>query len=105
VLAPAYWGHGAAITRGALDQGFGELGLEAVVIALPYTRSPTRAVARFGFVPDGEVPYDGTSFRQYRLTREAWAAVTWWAPVPRRAAPDADQAGSSSRKPTLSVTW
>jgi hypothetical protein len=76
-------------TRAALDQGFGELGLEAVVIALPYTRSPTRAVARFGFVPDGEVPYDGTSFRQYRLTREAWAAVTWW---PR--CPDA-------RRPTL----
>jgi len=53
VLVPGYWGHGAAITRAALDRGFGELGLEAVVIALPYTRSPTRAVARFGFVPDG----------------------------------------------------
>jgi [ribosomal protein S5]-alanine N-acetyltransferase len=76
VLAPAYWGHGAAITRAALARGFGGLGLDAVVIALPYTRSPTRVVARFGFVPDGEVTYGGTTFRQYRLTREAWAAVT-----------------------------
>jgi [ribosomal protein S5]-alanine N-acetyltransferase len=76
VLAPAYWGHGAGITRAALDRGFGELGLDAVVIALPFTRNPARVVARLGFVPDGEVTYDGASFRQYRLTRQAWAAAT-----------------------------
>jgi len=75
VLSPERWGNGAEITRAALDRGFNELGLDDVVIALPYTRNPTRVVARFGFVPDGEVSYGGTSFQQYRLTREAWAAV------------------------------
>lgn len=72
VLAPAFWGHGAAITRAALDRGFGELGLDEVLIALPYSRNPARVVARFGFVPDGEVSYGGVTFRQYRLTRQRW---------------------------------
>nr|WP_294690526.1 GNAT family protein [uncultured Friedmanniella sp.] len=76
VLAPEHWGHGAEITRLALDRGFGELGLDAVIIALPYTRSPDRVVARFGFAPDGEVTYGGAAFRQYRLTRQAWSART-----------------------------
>jgi ribosomal-protein-alanine N-acetyltransferase len=75
VLGPRYWGHGAAITRLALERGFGELGLTEVVIALPYTRNPDRIVARFGFVPDGDVAYGGATFRQYRLTRPAWAAA------------------------------
>jgi len=75
VLSPEHWGHGAEITRAALDRGFGELGLDEVLIALPYTRSPERVVARFGFVPAGEVTYDGARFRQYRLTRAAWAAA------------------------------
>jgi ribosomal-protein-alanine N-acetyltransferase len=72
VLAPRHWGLGAQITRAALGRGFGELGLESVLIALPYTRSPERVVARFGFVPDGEVSYGGSRFRQYRLTRDRW---------------------------------
>lgn len=72
VLSPRYWGLGAAITTAALDRGFAELGLHEVIIALPFTRRPDRVVARFGFVPDGEVSYDGAAFRQYRLTRAAW---------------------------------
>jgi RimJ/RimL family protein N-acetyltransferase len=72
VLKPTHWGHGAGVTRAALDCGFAELGLETVLIALPYTRNPDRVVARIGFVPDGEVNYDGTTFRQYRLDRNAW---------------------------------
>ena len=75
VLSPEHWGRGAEITRTALDRGFGELGLDAVVIALPYTRSPDRVVARFGFAPDGEVSYGGSAFRQYRLTRQAWSTA------------------------------
>ena len=74
VLSPGHWGHGAAIARAALDRGFGDLGLDEVIIALPHTRRPTRAVARLGFVPDGEVTYGGAAFRQYRLARGAWAA-------------------------------
>ena len=72
VLAPRYWGHGAEIARAAMDRGFNELGLAAVIIALPHTRDPDRVVARFGFVPDGDVTYDGAQFRQYRLTRDRW---------------------------------
>jgi len=75
VLLPRMWGHGAEVARTALDRGFDEFGLDAVVIALPLTRSPTRAVARFGFVPDGDVTYGGSRFRQYRLTRRGWAAM------------------------------
>jgi RimJ/RimL family protein N-acetyltransferase len=74
VLSPKHWGQGAEITRAALDRGFGEFGLDEVIIALPYTRSPTRAVARFGFVPDGVVRHSGATFRQYRLTRNAWGS-------------------------------
>lgn len=72
VLTPEHWGRGADVTRAALDRGFGELRLERVLIALPYSRRPDRVVARFGFVPDGEVDYDGTVFRQYRLDRDDW---------------------------------
>jgi RimJ/RimL family protein N-acetyltransferase len=75
VLLPAHWGRGAEITRAALDRGFDELGLNDVIIALPLTRNPTRVVGRLGFVPDGEVNYDESLFRQYRLTRTAWEAV------------------------------
>ncbi len=76
VLLPSYWGHGAAITRAALDRGFTELGLTEVVIALPFSRTPDRVVARFGFVADGEVAYGQARFRQYRLTREGWKAAS-----------------------------
>ena len=72
VLSPRHWGQGAAITRAAIDRGFGELDLDSVIIALPFTRSPERVVTRFGFVPDGEVSYGDATFRQYRLSREAW---------------------------------
>lgn len=75
VLAPPFWGQGAAIARAALRRGFEELGLSDVIIALPFSRSPERVVARLGFVPDGEVSYDGHRFRQFRLTRSAWARL------------------------------
>jgi RimJ/RimL family protein N-acetyltransferase len=84
VLLPEKWGHGAEITLAALERGFDELGLDEVTIALPFTRSPTRAVARFGFVPDGEVSYGSSSFRQYRLTRRTWAAMNTTAARPTR---------------------
>ena len=72
VLAPAFRGYGADVTRAALARGFEEFGLEAVLIALPFTRSSERTVARLGFQPDGEVSYGGAEFRQYRLTRDDW---------------------------------
>ena len=75
VLFPRHWGQGAAITRELLARGFTDLGLTDVLIALPYSRSPDRAVARLGFRPDGDVDYGGVAFRQYRLTRDAWVAA------------------------------
>lgn len=75
VLLPRHWGLGARITRLALERGFADLGIEQVTIALPYTRSPERVVARLGFVPDGEVSYGGASFRRFRLTERAWRAA------------------------------
>lgn len=75
VLRPEQWGHGASIARAALARGFDDFGFDSVFIALPFTRRSTRAVARLGFVPDGEVNHDGASFQRYRLTRETWAAV------------------------------
>ena len=75
VLFPRHWGRGAAITRDVLGRGFAELGLDDVLIALPDSRNPDRAVARLGFRPDGEVDYGGVRFRQYRLTRAAWEAA------------------------------
>ena len=74
VLAPRHWGHGADVTRAALARGFDQIGLAEVLIALPFSRSPERVVARFGFEPAGRVSYGGATFRQYRLTREKWAA-------------------------------
>ena len=94
VLSPACWGHGAAITRAALDRGFTELGLAEVVVALPWTRSPDRVVARFGFVPDGEVRHGGASFRRYRLTAAAWRTVTASWPAPP-AGPTSDHSAAA----------
>jgi ribosomal-protein-alanine N-acetyltransferase len=74
VLSPPHWGHGAEITRRALHRGFTELSLDEVLIALPFTRRPDRVVARYGFVPAGDVSYGDVTFRQYRLTRAAWVA-------------------------------
>jgi RimJ/RimL family protein N-acetyltransferase len=76
VLAPEHWGRGEAITQAALARGFGELGLEAVTIALPFTRSVGNTLARLGFLPDGEVDHAGIPFRRYRLSREDWLRVS-----------------------------
>lgn len=75
VLLPAQWGLGADIAKAALNKGFDELGLDVVTIALPFTRSPTKVVARFGFVPDGEITYGSAAFRRYRLAREDWRSA------------------------------
>ncbi len=73
VLRPDQWGKGSCIARAALAEGFEEFGFDFVSVALPFTRRPTRALARLGFAPDGEVLYDDVRFQRYRLSREAWA--------------------------------
>jgi ribosomal-protein-alanine N-acetyltransferase len=75
VLAPRYWGHGTVVTRRFLAHGFGELGLEEVVVALPLTRSPARVLERFGFRADGTVTYGSVEFRLFRLSRQGWSTA------------------------------
>ena len=76
VLHHADWGLGRSICHLMIERGFTEFGLDAVTVALPFSRNATRALMRFGFRPDGEVAYGGTSFRQYRLHRADWQART-----------------------------
>lgn len=65
VLLPAYWGHGAEIFRGLMNRR-AELGIGAVSILLPPSRSRTRGLARLGFAPDGELTYEGQRFLKFR---------------------------------------
>ncbi|HEY5980551.1 MAG TPA: GNAT family N-acetyltransferase [Microlunatus sp.] len=81
VLGPDFWGHGESVVCRALDLGFRELGLDEVLIALPHSRQPDRVVARYGFVPAGDVDYGGVRFRQYRLTEAAWSAGSHSSPL------------------------
>lgn len=84
VLHPRWWGRGAEVARAAIDAGFHDLALEAVLIALPYSRRPDAVVARWGFLPDGEATHGEVRFRRYRLTRERWrrqaAGASWQVP-------------------------
>ncbi|MGZ8804375.1 MAG: GNAT family N-acetyltransferase [Microbacterium sp.] len=75
VLRPAFWGRGQTIARLLLDHGFRAMGLPAVLVALPYTRSPDRVMARWGFEPDGDITLGGTAFRRYRLERARWLSA------------------------------
>ena len=74
VLHPRFWGRGAEIARRTIDVGFGELELDAVLVALPYSRRPGAVLARWGFATDGEAVHGGVRFRRYRLTRERWSS-------------------------------
>ncbi|MFC5381646.1 GNAT family N-acetyltransferase [Aquipuribacter nitratireducens] len=73
VLAPRFWGHGAEVARRFVDRGFGELGLEEIVVSLPFSRSPARALAPYGFRDQGTVTHGSVTFRLFRLRRADWA--------------------------------
>ncbi|WP_208109493.1 GNAT family N-acetyltransferase [Microbacterium sp. BK668] len=72
VLFPSFWGAGADVARAALDAGFEHFGFDEVFVALPYSRSPDRVLARWGFTSVGSGDFDGVPFRRYRLSRDAW---------------------------------
>jgi RimJ/RimL family protein N-acetyltransferase len=74
VLSPRYWGHGSAVARRMLDRAFDELALHEVLVALPFTRNPATALARFGFEPAGDITYGAVVFRQFRLRKTRWQA-------------------------------
>jgi [ribosomal protein S5]-alanine N-acetyltransferase len=76
VLAPRYWGLGERVARLLLDRGFGQMGLDEVVVALPRSRGPARVLERFGFRADGTTTHGGVESRLFRLSRAAWAVAT-----------------------------
>ena len=67
VLHPDYWGKGRAIYDEIIRRAFNEMGFESVTILLPLTRTRIRGVLRLGFLPDGEVEFDGERFARFRL--------------------------------------
>lgn len=65
VLHPAHWGHGAEIFRSFMSRR-AALGIDAVSILLPPSRSRTRGLARLGFARDAEVMHEGQRFVKFR---------------------------------------
>lgn len=70
ILHPDYWGWGRRIFDLVRRQAFGPMGLSSITALLPPARSNARAIARLGFLEDGEVRIGGQVFRRYRLTAD-----------------------------------
>ena len=64
VLLPAFWGYGPVLVRAFLRRR-PELGIGAVSILLPPSRTRVRGLARLGFGFDGEVEYEGRRFLKF----------------------------------------
>lgn len=69
VLHPRFWGWGRRIFNEVIGYAFNEMNLPSTTILLPPSRPNTGAVARLGFVSDGQVNIDAKIFRRFRLTR------------------------------------
>lgn len=67
VLLPAYWGQGHVLLRILINKAWQLLALPSVTLHLPPVRQRIRGIFRLGFVPDGQVDFDGEIFRRYRL--------------------------------------
>jgi RimJ/RimL family protein N-acetyltransferase len=66
VLDPAAWGHGATLLRMILARARDEFRLTSVTLHLPPSRARNGALARFGFVAEGDVWLAGVCFTRYR---------------------------------------
>ena len=67
VLHPKHWGLGIPIFKAFLRQGFETHHFRTVVIALPESRTRTRALARIGFQKDGDFHAGDVLFHRWRL--------------------------------------
>lgn len=76
VLHPRHWGHGRAIASAFVEEAFGKLGFDSVIILLPLSRATAHGILRLGFVPDGETEFAGIPFQRYRLRKESHAQET-----------------------------
>jgi len=75
VLHPRFWGYGRAIAQRFLDEGFGTLGFESVIILLPDSRAAAHGILRLGFTPDGGTEFHGIRFQRFRIRKEDYGRV------------------------------
>ena len=66
VLLPAHWGMGGVLFRQMVNWA-STRNLPDVTILLPPSRTRLGGLRRLGFVPDGEVDYNGERFLRFRL--------------------------------------
>lgn len=69
VLHPNYWGWGRKIFDKIKAQAFGEFELSSITILFPPSRLNAKAIARVGFVKEGELTLKGEKFIRYRLNK------------------------------------
>ncbi|BCM88897.1 hypothetical protein IAD21_00739 [Abditibacteriota bacterium] len=69
VLRPDAWGLGPMVVRDLIAKGWSDFGFASITVLLPPSRVHLRPLARLGFVPDGELEYEGEKFRRFRLHR------------------------------------
>lgn len=69
VLLPERWGVGPAVARDLIAQAWNRFGFASIICLLPPTRTRLKPLARFSFVADGTVGYDGQTFLRFRLHR------------------------------------
>jgi len=67
VLHPNHWGVGKALYDKIIEQAFGEMGFERVVVLFPPTRTRVKGLLRLGFEKDGELDVNGERFIRYKL--------------------------------------
>jgi len=71
VLHPDHWGRGRALYHAIIGRAFGEMGLDAITVLLPPSRTRIKGILRLGFVADGELLVGGERFHRFRLTQTA----------------------------------
>ena len=74
MLHQRFWGYGRALAELFVDEAFGKLGFESVIILLPASRADAHGILRLGFSPGGATEFDGIPFQRFRLRREDYRA-------------------------------
>ena len=71
VLHQRFWGYGRAIAEIFVEEAFGKLGFDSVIILLPASRAAAHGILRLGFVPDGGTEFHGVPFQRFRLLKHS----------------------------------
>lgn len=71
VLHPDHWGMGKQLYGEIVRRAFGEMGIEAITVLLPPSRTRIKGLLRLGFRQDGLLNVAGVQFVRYRLARTA----------------------------------